>query len=79
MVRLILPIFFLISFNLKSQITPSQTSYNQNIIWESVFTDGPPGKVNRGVVESDGNCAVVFMPDNMARVHKIDGYSGELI
>ena len=79
MVKLILPIFFLISLNLKSQIIPNQTSYNQNIIWESVFTDGPPGKVNRGVVDSDGNCAVVFMPDNMARVHKIDGNSGELI
>ena len=31
------------------------------------------GKVNRGIVDSEGNCAVIFMPPNMSRVHKIDG------
>ena len=62
-----------------AQIIPDNSDYNQNIIWESVFTEGNPGKVNRGLVDSDGNLAVVFMPDNQSRVHKIDGQNGELI
>ena len=62
-----------------AQIIPDNSDYNQNIIWESVFTEGNPGKVNRGLVDSDGNLAVVFMPDNQSRIHKIDGQNGELI
>ena len=62
-----------------AQIIPDNSDYNQNIIWENVFTEGNPGKVNRGLVDSDGNLAVVFMPDNQSRVHKIDGQNGELI
>ena len=44
-----------------AQIIPDSSDYNQNIIWESVFTEGNPGKVNKGLVDSDGNLAVVFM------------------
>ena len=74
-------IFFLIffPFSIFCQITPSYTDFNQNVVWESVFTSGPAGKVNRGLVDSDGNCAVVFMPSNKSRVHKIDGLTGQLI
>ena len=68
-----------ISLHASSQIVPSNTEYNQNIEWENVFTSGPEGKVNRGLVDSDGNCALVFMPNNMARVHKVDGNNGQLI
>ena len=64
---------------LSAQIIPVSSGYNQNIEWESVFTDGPPGKVNRAVVDSDGNYAVIFMPDDQSRIHKIDGNSGERI
>ena len=35
-------------------------------------------KVNREV-DSDGNCAVIFMPPNMSRIHKINGANGQLI
>ena len=62
-----------------AQIIPDNSYYNENIIWESVFTEGNSGKVNRGLVDSDGNIAVVFMPDNQSRVHKINGENGELI
>jgi len=64
---------------LSAQIIPVGSGYNQNIEWESVFTDGPPGKVNRAVVDSDGNYAVIFMPDDQSRIHKIDGNSGDRI
>ncbi len=64
---------------LSAQIVPTSSGYNENIEWESVFTDGPPGKVNRAVVDSDGNFAVIFMPDNQSRIHKIDGSSGDRI
>jgi hypothetical protein len=57
----------------KGQIVPTNSSYNENIVWENVFTNGPEGKVNRGIVDSDGNCAVVFMPENTSRIHKING------
>ena len=66
-------------FNLTAQIIPTSTGYNENIEWENVFTDGPPGKVNRAVVDSDGNYAVIFMPHKQSRIHKIDGSSGERI
>ena len=65
--------------NLSAQIVPVSSGYNANIEWESVFTDGPNGKVNRAVVDSDGNYAVIFMPHNQSRVHKIDGSTGERI
>jgi hypothetical protein len=64
---------------LSAQIIPDSTGYNENIEWERVFTDGPPGKVNRAVVDSDGNYAVIFMPDKQSRIHKIDGNTGERI
>ena len=62
-----------------AQTIPYYSDYTQNIIWDSVFTDGNPGKVNKGLVDSDGNLAVVFMPDNQSRIHKINGQNGELI
>ena len=40
------------------QLVPNNTNYNQGIVWENVFTNGPAGKVNRGLVDSDGNCAL---------------------
>jgi hypothetical protein len=66
-------------FNISAQIIPISSGYNANIEWEKVFTDGPPGKVNRAVVDSDGNYAVIFMPDDQSRIHKIDGRTGERI
>ena len=74
---IVLFIFFpLLAF---SQLVPLSTDFNQNIVWQKVFTDGPAGKVNRGIVDSEGNCAVIFMPPNMSRIHKIDGNDGSLI
>ena len=72
---------FLISINLdvNAQIIPDFTAHNENIVWESVFTDGSPGKVNRGIVDSDGNAIVLFMPESQSRIHKINGVSGDLI
>ncbi len=75
----LLTILFFQSVIIYSQIQPVNTSYNEDIVWESVFTNGPAGKVNRGIVDSDGNCAVIFMPPNMSRVHKINGSNGNLI
>ena len=75
----LLTILFFQSAIIYSQIQPVNTSYNEDIVWESVFTNGPAGKVNRGIVDSDGNCAVIFMPPNMSRVHKINGSNGNLI
>jgi len=66
-------------FNVSAQIVPVSTGFNANIKWQNVFTDGPPGKVNRAVVDSDGNYAVIFMPDDKSRIHKIDGNTGERI
>ena len=70
---------FLISINLdvNAQIIPDFTAHNENIVWESVFTDGSPGKVNRGIVDSDGNAIVLFMPENQSRIHKINGVFGD--
>jgi len=65
--------------HLSAQLVPISSGYNENIEWEKVFTDGPPGKVNRAVVDSDGNYAVIFMPDDQSRIHKIDGNTGERI
>ena len=70
---------FLGTIIIYGQIVPENSFYNENIVWENVFTNGPAGKVNRGTVDSDGNCAVVFMPENMSRIHKINGENGELI
>ena len=65
--------------SLNNTIVPEYSNFNQNIIWENVFTDGPPGKVNRAVVDSNGDAAVVFMPDNQTRVLKINGVTGEKV
>ena len=54
--------FLLIPYSIFCQLVPNNTNYNQDIVWENVFTNGPAGKVNRGLVDSDGNCAVIFMP-----------------
>ena len=58
--------------SLNNTIVPEYSNFNQNIIWENVFTEGTPGKVNRAVVDSNGDAAVVFMPDNQTRVLKIN-------
>ena len=73
--------FFILLFSTTTfcQFIPNNTNYNQDIVWENVFTNGPSGKVNRGIVDSDGNCAVIFMPPNMSRIHKINGANGQLI
>ena len=76
---LIYLLFLLIPYTTFCQLVPNNTNYNQDIIWENVFTNGPAGKVNRGLVDSDGNCAVIFMPPNMSRIHKINGINGQLI
>lgn len=76
---LILTGFLLGIFNVSAQIVPISSGYNANIEWEKVFTDGPPGKVNRAVVDSEGNYAVIFMPEDQSRIHKINGSNGERI
>ena len=76
---LIYLLFLLIPYSTFCQLVPNNTNYNQDIVWENVFTNGPAGKVNRGLVDSDGNCAVIFMPPNMSRIHKINGINGQLI
>ena len=40
---------------LDSPIIPLTSNYNENIEWENVFTDGKAGKVNSGLVDSEGN------------------------
>lgn len=62
-----------------AQIIPTNSNYNEGVVWENVFTEGPSGKVNRGIVDSQGNCIVVFMPDDQTRIHKIHGETGDLI
>ncbi len=69
----------MLPFCIAAQIVPSESTYNEGIVWESVFTDGPEGKVNRGLVDSEGHAVCVSMPENQARVHKIDGSDGALI
>ncbi|MDC3044448.1 hypothetical protein OA144_00460, partial [bacterium] len=60
-----------------AQIIPSETSYNAEVAWAEVFTNGPSGKVNRGIVDSDGHCVAVSMPNNKARIVKADGSNGQ--
>ena len=68
--------FPLISF---AQIVPESSVYNSDIVWESVFTNGPAGKVNRGVADSEGHIGLVFMPEDMTRVHRVNGETGALM
>ena len=56
--RLISLIFF--NDYLLGQSIPDNSYYNENIIWENVYTNGPAGKVNRGLVDSDGNCCLLY-------------------
>jgi hypothetical protein len=44
-----------------------------------VFTEGPEGKVNRGLVDTEGHAVCVSMPEGSARIHKINGDDGSLI
>ena len=62
-----------------AQIVPESSSYNANIAWESVFSAGPAGKVNRGVADSEGHIGLVFMPEDMTRVHRVNGETGALM
>ena len=62
-----------------AQIVPESSTYNADIAWESVFTDGPAGKVNRGVTDSEGHIGLVFMPEGMTRVHRVNGETGALM
>lgn len=78
-IHAIIIFFFLCIYIGLSQNIPAISYYNENIIWENVFTEGNPGKVNRGIVDSEGNAAVIFMPDNQSRIHKINGETGSLI
>ena len=61
------------------QVVPESSTYNADIVWESVYTQGPAGKVNRGVADSEGHIGLVFMPEDMTRVHRIDGETGALL
>ncbi|MCH2043317.1 MAG: T9SS type A sorting domain-containing protein [Saprospiraceae bacterium] len=76
---LIIIFYYLFSVGLQGQIIPASSNNNQGISWESIFTQGNAGKVNRGLVDQDGNMAVVFMPDSESRIHKINGNTGQLI
>jgi len=62
-----------------AQIVPDASNYNADIAWEEVYTSGPAGKVNRGMVDSQGHCIAVSMPNNQARVVKANGANGEQI
>lgn len=62
-----------------AQLVPESSSYNENVVWESVFTEGPEGKVNRGLVDTEGHAVCVSMPEGSARIHKINGDDGSLI
>ena len=48
---LIYLLFLLIPYSTFCQLVPNNTNYNQDIVWENVFTNGPAGKVNRGLVD----------------------------
>ena len=61
------------------QLVPESSSYNEDVVWESVFTEGPEGKVNRGLVDTEGHAVCVSMPEGSARIHKINGDDGSLI
>lgn len=62
-----------------AQMVPEASSFNEGVVWESVFTEGPEGKVNRGLVDAEGNAVCVSMPEGSARIHKINGDDGSLI
>ena len=62
-----------------AQLVPEASSYNEGIVWESVFTEGPAGKVNRGLVDAEGNAVCVSMPKGSARIHKVNGEDGSLM
>ena len=62
-----------------AQVVPTSSSYNADIVWENVYTDGPAGKVNRGVADSEGHIGLVFMPEDMTRIHRIHGETGALL
>lgn len=62
-----------------AQVVPTSSSYNADIVWESVYADGPAGKVNRGVADSEGHIGLVFMPEDMTRIHRIHGETGALL
>jgi len=69
----------LIPASVLAQVVPTSSTYNADIEWESVFTDGPAGKVNRGVADSEGHIGLVFMPEDMTRVHRVHGETGALM
>ena len=69
----------LIPASFLAQVVPTSSTYNADIEWESVFTDGPAGKVNRGVSDSEGHIGLVFMPEDMTRVHRVHGETGALM
>ena len=60
-----------------AQIVPDASNYNADIAWEEVYTSGPSGKVNRGMVDSQGHCIAVSMPNNKARIVKANGANGQ--
>ena len=62
-----------------AQIVPDASNYNADIAWEEVYTSGPSGKVNRGMVDSQGHCIAVSMPNNKARIVKANGANGQQI
>ena len=62
-----------------AQIVPTASGYNEDVVWSQVFTQGPAGKVNRGIVDSAGDCVAVSMPEDLARVTKVNGENGVLV
>ena len=66
----------LVVWTVHAQTVPSESNYNADIAWEAVYTSGPSGKVNRGMVDSQGHCIAVSMPNNKARIVKADGANG---
>ena len=59
-------IIFILPFSAFCQIVPVNTNYNHGI-YGKMFYKWSNRKVNRGLVDSDSNCAVIFMPPNMSQ------------
>ena len=76
--RLFIFLCFVMPCVVFAQVVPTESGYNENVVWSQVYTQGPPGKVNRGIVDSEGHCIAVSMPEDLARITKANGETGDL-
>ena len=54
--RLFIFLCFVMPCVVFAQVVPTESGYNENVVWSQVYTQGPAGKVNRGIVDSEGHC-----------------------